>query len=187
MMMLWMMKTMMMTTLPRTLCGHLPNKAAVEVRQKEQRGIISQLEYFQPSPTGPTVQDDTRAPARQKIIVGYQRCKDHLRSVGGRTKANNPHFSCNNGRSSNVQSSRKGGERTPGCCSREEGDHRREGVVGFISTPSNDKSLKMFQRLIRIKSHPIRRESGTAVLISILWQLRKLFYKAADVVPANIT
>ena len=32
MIMLWMMKAMMMTTLPRTLCGHLPNKAAVEVR-----------------------------------------------------------------------------------------------------------------------------------------------------------
>ena len=33
MIMLLMMKTMMMmTTLPWTLCGHLPNKAAVEVQ-----------------------------------------------------------------------------------------------------------------------------------------------------------
>ena len=55
---------MMMTTLPRTLCGHLPNKAAVEVQQKEQRAIVLQLEYLQRSPTGPTVQGDTRAPAR---------------------------------------------------------------------------------------------------------------------------
>ena len=69
MMMLWMVKTMMMTTLPRTLCCHLPNKAAVEVQQTEQRGHLLQLEYFQRSPTGPKVQGDTRAPARQKIIV----------------------------------------------------------------------------------------------------------------------
>ena len=45
----------------------------------------------------------------------------------------------------------------------------------------------MFQRLIKIKSHPSRRKSGTAVLISTLWQLRKLLYKAVDVVPANIS
>ena len=107
--------------------------------------------------------------------------------MGGRTvAANNPQSSsCNNGRSSISQSSGKGGERSPGCCSREEGDHRRE-VVGSIITPSNDKSLKMFQRLIKTKSHPIRRKSGTAVFISTLWQLRKLLYKAVDVVPANM-
>ena len=85
------------------------------------------------------------------------------------------------------QYSGKGGERSPGCCSREEGDHRREVVVGFIPTPSNDKSLKMFQRLIKIKSHPSRRKSGTAVALPILWQSRKLLYKAVDVVPANIS
>ena len=87
---------------------------------------------------------------------------------------------------------RKGGEISPGCCSsREEGDHRRE-TVGSIQdprskTPSNEKSLKRFQRLIKIKSHPGGRKSGTAVAPSILWQLRKLLYKAADVVPANIS
>ena len=88
-----------------------------------------------------------------------------------------------------VQTSREGGERSPGCCSREEGGHNGEVVEphGSTTTPSNDKRLKMFQRLIKTKSHPIRRKSGTAVSISTLWQLRKLLYKAADVVPANIS
>ena len=86
---------------------------------------------------------------------------------------------------STPQSSGKGGERSPGCCSREEGHHRREVVVS-IPTPSNDICLKMFQRLIKIKSHPSRRKSGTAVFISTLWQLRKLLYKAVDVVPVNM-
>ena len=65
------MKTMMMmmTTLPRTLCGHLPNKAAVEVQQKERRGQLSQLEYFQQSPTGSMAQDGTQVPARKSIFV----------------------------------------------------------------------------------------------------------------------
>ena len=58
----------MMTTLPRTLCCHLPNKAAVEVQEKEQRAIVSQLEYFQRSPTGPTVLGDTQTPARQNMF-----------------------------------------------------------------------------------------------------------------------
>ena len=53
-------------------------------------------------------------------------------------------------------------------------------------TPSNNESLKLFQRLVKVKSHPIRRKSGTAVVRSILWQLRKLLYKAVDVVPAKI-
>ena len=57
----------------------------------------------------------------------------------------------------------------------------------MIKTPSNDKRLKRFQRLIKIKSHPGRRKSGTAVVPSILWQSRKLLYKAVDVVPANIS
>ena len=74
---------------------------------------------------------------------------------------------------------------SPGWCSGEEGHHRGEAVVS-IPTPSNDKRLKRFQRLIKIKSHPSRRKSGTAVFISTLWQLRKLLYKAVDVVPANM-
>ena len=53
--------------------------------------------------------------------------------------------------------------------------------------PSNDKLLKRFQRLIKIKSHPSRRKSGTAVVSSTLWQLRKLLYKAVEVVPVNIS
>ena len=38
---------------------------------------------------------------------------------------------------------------------------------------------------IRIKSHPSRK-SGTGVLNSKVWQLRKLLYKAVGVVPGNI-
>ena len=75
---------------------------------------------------------------------------------------------------------------SPGWCSGKEGHHRRESV-GSIPTASNDKRLKMFQRLIKIKSHPIRRKSGTAVDSSIPWQFRKLLYKAVDVVPAIIS
>ena len=41
--------------------------------------------------------------------------------------------------------------------------------------------------MIKTKSHPSRRKSGTAVAPPILWQLRKLLYKAVDVVPANIS
>ena len=67
-----------------------------------------------------------------------------------------------------------------------EGHHRGE-TVGSIKTASNDKRLKRFQRLIKIKSHPSRRKSGTAGAPPILWQLRKLLYKAVDVVPANIS
>ena len=74
---------------------------------------------------------------------------------------------------------------SPVFCSREEGDRRRE-TLGSSPTASNDKRLKRFQRLIKIKSHPGRRKSGTAVVPSNLWQLRKLLYKAVDVVPANI-
>ena len=40
--------------------------------------------------------------------------------------------------------------------------------------------------MVKIKSHPIRRKSGTAVVSSILWQLGKLLFKAADVVPGNM-
>ena len=86
-----------------------------------------------------------------------------------------------------AQTSLKGGKRSPGRCSREEGHHRREGSAITINTPSNNKRLKMFQKLIKIKSHPGRRKSGTAVIISSLRQLRKLLYKAVDVVPANIS
>jgi len=85
---------------------------------------------------------------------------------------------------STAHRSREGGERSPGCCSREESHHRRDDV-GFIPPSSNNKRLKRFQWLIKIKSHPRRRKGGTAVAISTLWQLRKLLYKAVDVVPAN--
>ena len=69
---------------------------------------------------------------------------------------------------------------SPGFCS------RKEGLRDKNITPSNHKGLNRFQWLNKIKSHPSRRKSGTAVKISTLWQLRKLLYKAVDVVPANI-
>ena len=68
----------------------------------------------------------------------------NLRSKGTSvTPPCHPHFASDNRSMSIAQCSWEGGEGSPGCCSREECQHRRK-VVGSICSPGNHKCLKRF-------------------------------------------
>ena len=70
----------------------------------------------------------------------------HLRSVGTSTiTPSHPEPASHNRSSSTGQCSWKGGEGSPGLCSREEGQHRRKVVVS-IESSGNHKILQRFKR-----------------------------------------
>ena len=70
----------------------------------------------------------------------------HLRSAGTSIipTPSHPEPASHNRSSSIAQSSWKGGEVSPGLCSREEGQHRRKVVVGSSNSSSNHKCLQRF-------------------------------------------
>ena len=78
----------------------------------------------------------------------------NLRSAGTSVVSPcHPHFASDNRSSSIDQCSWEGGEGSPGCCSREEGQHRRKVVVGSISVSSdNHKCLQRFKMWVGLVS-----------------------------------
>ena len=90
-------------------------------------------------------------------------------------------------RSSISQCSWQGGNWSPGCCSREESQHRRK-AVGSIKSSGNKKLLQSGQVFKKTRlewSHPSGK-SRTGMVLSILRQLGELLDKPAYVVPATL-
>ena len=82
----------------------------------------------------------------------------HLRSDGISLKTpSHPEPASHNQSSSISQCSWKGGEGSPGCCSREEGQHRIVIFVESFEFPGNDKCLQRFYMCVGLVS-PQRRE-----------------------------
>jgi len=109
-------------------------------------------------------------PLVQRLWLIFQ----HIRSDrGGIPTASHPDLASYNGGTRLRQSPWpwQGGEWSPGRCSTEEGEHRRE--VVSITTPSNDECLG-------------GRKSSTGVGPSFLWQLGKFLDKAIDIVPCYV-
>ena len=110
----------------------------------------------------------------------------HLRSVGTSTPTpSHPEPASHNRSLSTAQCSWKGGEGSPGLCSREEGQHRRKVVVS-IESSGNHKSLQCRGLKGGMGwSHPSGRKSTACMAVSILRQLGELLDKAADIVPVK--
>ena len=191
---------------------HLTSRAALEAQRRRLRVHLFSFEYFQRSPTRSMARDDILEPDKQtKNKLNhwlYHHCgrpplaniskvkriapppspllNDHLGTPGTcRTSIPtpiNPYPSSHNRCSSTGQSSWEGGEGSPGCCTMEEGDHRRS-VVWCMSSGDNER---LHKRLVLFLSHLSDRKSSTGVFISCLRQLGELLESAVGVVPATL-
>ena len=106
----------------------------------------------------------------------------HLRSGGQSMKTPSHPEPVSHNRSSSIdQCSWKGGEGSPGRCSREEGQHRR------IHSSGNHKSLQWRGLKGGMDwSHPSGRKSSACMAPSILQQLGELLDKPVDIIPGKM-
>ena len=125
---------------------YLTNKASVRLQLREQHDCFFQLQDFQHPPTGPMVLDGNQEPGRAKLNQSCWEsksiCNHHLRSACSSIIASgHSNLPTDDRCSSNPQYHWEGGERSPGWCSRGEGQHGSETVVS-ISSPRNNECLQ---------------------------------------------
>ena len=115
---------------------YLTNKASVRFQMRVQHDCFFQLPSFQRPPTGPMVLGSNQEPARAKLKQSCWEsksiCNHHLRSACSSIIASgHSNLPTDDRCSGSGQCSWEGGNRTPGWCSREEGQHGREPVVSI--------------------------------------------------------
>ena len=188
----------------------MTSRAALEAQRRRLRGYFFSFEYFQRSPTRSMARDDILEPDKQtKNKLNhwlYHHCErppfaniskvkriapppspllnHHLRSPGTSIETPiNPYPSSHNRCSSTGQSSWEGGEGSPGCCTMEEGDHRRSEAWWCWSSGNNER---LHKRLVLFWSHLRDRKSSTGMIFSILRQLGELLDKTTCIIPATL-